>query len=233
MVRKTPSKMKFTGELAKPIVRRSLRDLKGMEAMAKSLGLSSDDVHLREAQRIDRERSAKFELLAKKFGIPDDTPRDSVEFWETMAKALAEAFVRGFQIVEGVQRGRGRARTRAELLEDIAPLIQSLGSVSAACNHLVKQRGRWKGRPPATLETLFYEARKELESQCRQLESDLEQMSFPAPVAAIWRSRLEDLQLLLRSLSTGAKTVSSVTSGASGFGECEPNAAGDHNKSQA
>ncbi len=120
-MKKTLAKMKFTGELAKPIVRRSERSLRGMEAVIRASGLPSPGLCLEEDRRVERERCTKFELLAKKIGISADTPRDSPEYWKTIAISLAEAYVPGFQITEGLPRGRGRPNKRAvegiELLE--------------------------------------------------------------------------------------------------------------------
>lgn len=116
--------------------------------------LGSDDV-------VRALRLLKLDKLLEHYGLPH-SPRDL----PSLALCLAIDFVPGMAHVADRPRGPGRARERKgfslyKAVEDVLRRNPKM-TVSAACEHLTRKSGQWKGSNADSLRARYYETKREI-----------------------------------------------------------------------
>jgi hypothetical protein len=156
----------FTGPLAKQIV---VADPLVVGLIAHGAPNGEEAVWQEYWKIIAEIKVERWRLLAEELGV-DFAASDA---WTRLAMALGERCVLGLQIKDRTKRGRGAPRKNYfDLYKDVWVLTADRKlTISAACEHLVKQDGPWKGKKAYTLENRFYEYSK-LFKQKKSLDDD-------------------------------------------------------------
>ena len=165
----------FDGALAQPIVYP-----RGALSLYSSLprdGETAEEAQARwekeQTTFITGEKLQKLFDLLLWYGLETNPPD-----WFGLAVMLANGFVGGFKVSLHYKRRRGRprkARGAVDLPENLYHVVNDLRqrnkrlSIPAACATLTKQKGPWHGKNSASLETRYYETKRERERWTRRL----------------------------------------------------------------
>lgn len=172
-------KLKFTGELAKPIIMRSRRVTILTDTPERRAEI--EKYNNEEIQRVFVESFQKMDLLFEKFEIPADIPQEGK--YPILALMLARQFIPGFRIKNlSNSRGRGRAKEwdivkYTQLLADAELLRRDKDrSDSEICRILTRSPrfvARWAKYNSRTLLNRLVEARQEKKNAMVALKNAL------------------------------------------------------------